>query len=303
MPLEKQLKFQFRNLMKDIKEYKSKFEEPSNSFRDVLDGEAYLKIKNLSYTDNISLQFNIDGIPMYRKSNYQIWPIQCKINELPPYKRKDHILMCSLWFGLHKPHMNVYSKPFVKELSQLSDSGFKWINATNSRSVNTKVFPIVCRSDAPARAAIQNIKQYNGEYGRGFSKDSHERIEKSKGFCRIYPLEQTLPEVRSFQKCLEYAEEASLKGKAIYGVKGPTELMKLYPHFDLVQSFVPDYMHAVLLGVVTQVVNLWIQTSSTEFLLGKKSLIVLNQRILNIRFPEGTTKKLRPTEDVLFWKT
>ncbi|GBN70636.1 hypothetical protein AVEN_91909-1 [Araneus ventricosus] len=98
MPLKPQLKlkFQYQNLMPNIKKYKRIFEEPSSSYRDILDGEAYAKIKNLKYSDNISLQFNIDGIPMYGKSNYQIWPIQCMINELPPNERKDHILMCGL---------------------------------------------------------------------------------------------------------------------------------------------------------------------------------------------------------------
>ncbi|GBL86018.1 hypothetical protein AVEN_89076-1 [Araneus ventricosus] len=76
---------------------------------------------------------NIDEIPMYRKSNYHVWPIQCMINELPPNERKDHILMCGLWFGPHKTNMNDFSKPFVTELSNLSQSGFKWIDATNSK--------------------------------------------------------------------------------------------------------------------------------------------------------------------------
>ncbi|GBO07429.1 hypothetical protein AVEN_58878-1, partial [Araneus ventricosus] len=79
------------------------------------------------------------------------------------------------------------------------------------------------------------------------SSHSGERVERGKGFCRIYPLQQPLPEIRSFEQCVNFAEEASLTGKAVHGVKGPTELMKLYPNFDLVQSFVPDYMHAVIL--------------------------------------------------------
>ncbi|GBN05449.1 hypothetical protein AVEN_162550-1 [Araneus ventricosus] len=250
MPLEPQLKlkFQYQNLMQNIKKYKRIFEEPSSSYRDILYGEAYAKIKNLKYSDNISLQFNIDGIPMYRKSNYQIWPIQCMINELPPNERKDHILMCGLWIGPHKPNMNVFLKPFVTELSNLSRSGFKWIDATNSKQIVTKVFPIICSSDAPDRAAIHNFIQYNGKYGCGFCQHSGERVERGKGFCRIYPLQQPLPEIRSFEQCVNFAEEASLTGKAVHGVKGPTELMKLYRNFDLVQSFVPDYMHAVLLG-------------------------------------------------------
>ncbi|GBM10952.1 hypothetical protein AVEN_168321-1 [Araneus ventricosus] len=198
--------------------------------------------------------------------------------------------------------MNDFLKPFVTELSNLSRSGFKWIDATNSKQIVTKVFPIICSSDAPARAAVQNFIQYNEKYGCGFCQHSGERVEKGKGFCRIYPLQQPLPEIRSFEQCVNFAEEASLNGKAVHGVKGPTELMKLYPNFDLVQSFVPDYMHTVLLGVVRQIMSLWIQTSSNDFSINQKSLRVLNHRILNIKFPLETTRKLRSTNEVLFWK-
>ncbi|GBN63567.1 hypothetical protein AVEN_244809-1 [Araneus ventricosus] len=92
---------------------------------------------------------------------------------------------------------------------------------------------------------------------------------------------------------MDFAEEASLTGKAVHGVKGPTELMKLYPNFDLVQSFVLDYMHAVLLSVVRQIMSLWIQTSTNDFSIRQKSLRELNHRILNIKFPQEPTRKLR----------
>ncbi|GBN34411.1 hypothetical protein AVEN_264020-1 [Araneus ventricosus] len=120
------------------------------------------------------------------------------------------------------------------------------------------------------------------------SSHSGERVEKGKGFCRIYPLQRPLPKIRSFEQCVDFAEEASLTGKAVHGVKGPTELMKLYPNFDLVQSFVPDYMHAVLLGVVRQIMSLWIQTSPNDFSTNQYSLRVLNHRILIIKFPQDT---------------
>lgn len=304
MPLEQQLKlkFQYQNLMPKIKEYKRIFEKSSNSYRDILDGDAYAEIANLKYSNNISLQFNIDGIPMYRKSNYQIWPIQCMINELSPHERKNHILMCGLWFGPHKPHMDVFLKPFVKELSHLCEAGFNWIDATDGKTHITKVFPIICSSDAPARATIQNFVQYNGKYGCGFCQHSGERVEKGKGFCRIYPFENPLPKVRAFEESVDFAEEASSIGKAVFGVKGPTELMKLYPHFHLIQSFVPDYMHAVLLGVVRQILNLWIQTSSNIYSLNKKVSKILDERISNTRFPKEVKRKLRSTNNILFWK-
>lgn len=79
-------------------------------------------------------------------------------------------------------------------------------------------------------------------------------MAKGKGFCHGYPL--SLPEIRSSAQCADFTEEASITGKAVHGVKGPSELMKLYPNFDLIHSFVPDYMHAVFLRVVRHIMQL-----------------------------------------------
>ncbi|GBM82387.1 hypothetical protein AVEN_84816-1 [Araneus ventricosus] len=185
---------------------------------------------------------------------------------------------------------------------RLTRSRFKWIDATNSKQTVNKVFPIICSSDAPARAATHNFIHYNRKYVCGFCQHSGERVEKGKEFCRIYQLQQPLPEIRCFEQCVDFVEETSLTGKAVHGVKGPTELMELYPNFDLVQSFVPDYINAALLGVVRQIMSLWIQTSINDFSINQKSLKILNNRILNIKIPQETTRKLRSTAEVLFWK-
>ncbi|GBO01993.1 hypothetical protein AVEN_135801-1 [Araneus ventricosus] len=207
------------------------------------------------------------------------------------------------WDFLHFPYDTQADERCAKLVTEASiKSGFKWIDAKNSKQNVTKVFLIICISDAPDRATIQNFIQYNGKYGCGFCQQSGERVEKGKRFCRIYPVQQPLPEIRSFEQCVDFAEETSLTGKAVHGVKGPTELMKLYPNFCLVQSFVPDYMHAVLLGALREIMSPWIQTSSNDFSINQKSLSVLNHRMLNIKCPQETTRKLRLTNDFLFWK-
>lgn len=94
--------------------------------------------------------------------------------------------------------------------------------------------------------------QFNGRYGRGFCEHSGQRIEKGRGFCRVYPHIYKVPPLRY----VDSAEIASEWGIANKDVKDPSELIKLYLTFDLVKGFVPDYMHAILLGVTRQFVNL-----------------------------------------------
>ena len=47
------------------------------------------------------------------------------------------------------------------------------------------------------------------------------------------------------------------------GVKGPSMLSKI-GHFDLVNGFVPDFLHCALLGVARQLVSLWFDSTNHE---------------------------------------
>ena len=70
-------------------------------------------------SNDILLTKNTDGIPIFKSSNYAIWPFL----ELPPHLRNKHILLLRLWFG-QKPNMNVFLVPFVEECSKLGNQGF-----------------------------------------------------------------------------------------------------------------------------------------------------------------------------------
>ena len=49
-------------------------------------------------------------------------------------------------------------------------------------------------------------------------------------------------------------------GKVVKGVQGPS-ILCLLPRFNVIDGCVPDYMHAVILGVVRQFGKLWFDTS------------------------------------------
>ena len=47
--------------------------------------------------NDISLTWNTDGIPIFKSSNYAIWPLQASVNEPPPHLRHKNILLLGLW--------------------------------------------------------------------------------------------------------------------------------------------------------------------------------------------------------------
>lgn len=63
----------------------------SSNIGDIVDGTEYKKFKQnggfLTNEDHLTLLFNTDGIPLYKSSKVNIWPVFLAINELPPEER------------------------------------------------------------------------------------------------------------------------------------------------------------------------------------------------------------------------
>jgi len=89
------------------------------------------------------------------------------------------------------------------------------------------------------------------------------------------------------------AEEATESSRAVFGVKRASILF-LLPNFDIVKSFVPDYMHSVLLGVTRQFVNLWMDTQAMENLSILRKLLSLMGCYAYIKPPDEIRCLPRP---------
>ena len=55
----------------------------------------------------------------------------------------------------------------------------------------------------------------------------------------------------------------------VKGVKA-ISITATIPFFDIATSFVPDYMYAVLAGVVTMLMNMWFNSKNEPFSIKKK---------------------------------
>jgi len=104
----------------------------------------------------ISLQVNIDGLPLFKSTNYQLWPILGMITDLP-VKRPFAI---GVYGGNHKPSdLSEYLSDFVKECEYLEVNGINIDGSVQS----FKIHSIVC--DAPAHAFLRNTKGHNASGG------------------------------------------------------------------------------------------------------------------------------------------
>ncbi len=273
----------------------------SDCIQDISDGTLYKRIPMLTDQGNISLTWNTDGVPVFNSSSYSMWPIQCTINEVHPSERKNFVLVPALWFGQTKPKMESFLKPFIEECRSLESEGVVWHNTVTKTYECSKVAAILCTVDSVARAPVQNLNQFNGAHGCNFCTHSGERVEKGDGFTRVYPLSVPIPSLRTHKGMIHDAELASVNNP-VNGVKGPSLLTTLQC-FDMAESFVPDYLHSVLLGVVRQITGLWFDNKVPDVNVKNPSVLKeIDKRLKSVRPPSEITRLPRSVKERQKWK-
>uniref|UniRef100_A0ABD2WXB7 Transposase domain-containing protein n=1 Tax=Trichogramma kaykai TaxID=54128 RepID=A0ABD2WXB7_9HYME len=248
IPLRPQLE-EFVNSKYDLI---SKSENTQKDFSNILSGQFYKKLKKHGKINNrdIILQMNTDGVKLFKSSAFTLWPIQMEIANLLYHDKRQNKILTALWFGNDKPEMNTFLKPTVDELKDLHEEGITLI--LNDEEINIKVHTIISSLDSPARCAVQNMKQYNGDYGCTFCYHRGDSIEVGLGHARIYPGATGQP--RNLTNHLEHVQMAQLRNEPIFGVKGYSRCLEI-PLFNIIDSCTVDYMHCVCLGVVKTLID------------------------------------------------
>ena len=272
----------------------------TDCINDISGGSEYKKL-SINFPASLSLTCNTDGIPAFTSSNSSLWPIYFIINELPLRLRHVHMMLAALWVGPSKPRMDSFFTPIVECLERVHDHGVTWINC--GREITTKVYMTLVSCDSVARPLLQNMKQFNGEYGCGFCLNSGCVVAKGQGYSRSYAHSVAgLPEERNHAQMLQHAETALQSGSVEFGIKGPS-ILSLVPKFDVVRGFVPEYMHSVLLGVVRQFAFLWFDSTSNDkpYYLGRR-IIQIDTALLATKPPSNIKRLPRSILSRKYWK-
>ena len=96
----------------------------------------------------ILLQINIDGVPLFKSTTGQFWPILGKI-DIPIVKQP---FVIGVYYGVSKPSNLDFLSDFVSECCELKKGGVLYNNCVHTFGVSV----LIC--DAPARAFLKNIK-------------------------------------------------------------------------------------------------------------------------------------------------
>lgn len=309
LPLKDQILALFQN-----REVRESLRWDSESESDVICGRVYQAGVNqglIRKNCDISLQFNTDGIQLFGSSTIQTWPIQVAINELPFRLRNQNIILCGLWYGEGKPNMNSFLSPFVDELNDLHVNGV-YLPTEPPRLV--KVHTLLCPVDSMARAPLQNLKTFRGAYGCPSCLHPGEELEVGirGGKTRLYRgglhqlrnARQHLADVNSIVEQRGRGRRRARDYDAIRGIKGASVLMTLHL-FDIVDSFVSDYLHCVLLGVVKTMFTWWTlkRNNKKDFYFGNDAkLDAIDAVLLSIKPPSEITKTPQTIYNYKLWK-
>lgn len=238
---------------------------------------------SLTNLQTIRLQFNVDGLPLFRSSATELWPILCLVKET-----QSAPFVVGIYCGKKKPSdLNEFLCDFVADLKTLLDHGITVGETYKQVTVDS----FIC--DTPARAYIKRVKLYSGYHGC----DKCTQEGKYVAGKVTYP--QTDADLRTDEGFLAMTDEEHHHGK--------TPLSDL--NVGLVTAFPIDYMHSVCLGVMRRMLSFWIRgpinvASSRAGRLSAKAVSELSERLtlLSSYVPVEFARKPRSLHELDRWK-
>jgi hypothetical protein len=113
---------------------------------------------NSSVDVNLTLQVNMDGLPLFNNSTTSVWPILVSIlgsaNKVPE--------VVGIYVGSSKPKCIIsYLDQFVQEFSEVEKSGIR--SKSKEYKINSQDCKFIC--DAPPRAFVKGVKGHSGYFG------------------------------------------------------------------------------------------------------------------------------------------
>ena len=97
----------------------------------------------------INLIVNVDGVPLYKSSGAQFWPVLCRFHKSPSF-------IVAIYYGNKKPYnVEDFILDFFTEYRNLRNEGAEF----GGVKLNIEIFPFVC--DAPGSQFLKAIKGHN----------------------------------------------------------------------------------------------------------------------------------------------
>ena len=243
------------------------------------------------------LQFNIDGLPLWRSSRTQFWPIICRIINAEDGSE----FMVSLHCGEGKPtSLKAFLAPFLTELKNLLENGIHHLG----KQFAVKISAFCC--DAPARAFI---KQIIGHMGYCACERCETYGIRSQGRTLFPYLEAPLRyfqnnNVKGLNNCFNcFRTDESFRAGSDDHHHNSISPLEDIESLDMIFDFPLDYLHLVCLGVMKRLLKLiWMKQHPDCLSKQQQRLVDDLIRLCSLQLPKEFNRKGRSLDDISYWK-
>lgn len=241
-----------------------------------------IAFKYLKTIDSFKLLINIDGLPLFRSSSDQVYPILCTVVSIPELRKK--VFPIGIYYGKEKPTNLVdFLTDFIVEINSLRDNGLHFENHT------TRLDGIYFVCDAPAKSFIMGTVSHTGFYSctrctvQGMTSDNR----------RIF-IDFENP-ARTNDDFLQWKDQNFRRRY--------TPLINI-AGLDFVHHFILDYLHLQCLGIMrSMIMNMWYQGPIPHRLSAAQVELVSNLLVQFQNFiPVEFARKCRELYIVSRWK-
>ena len=231
----------------------------------------------------IHIQINIDGLPLFKSSKAQFWPILGRV--VKPLVSDPFII--GLFSGEKKPgDVGEYLQDFIGEVHYIEQHGIAVDGSENKFGINLSCF--IC--DAPARAFIKNIKGHNAYHG------CDKCIQNG-----VWEGKVTFPEIDSPLRTDADFDEMKDENHHLRGTLSPLCNLSL----GMILQFPRDPMHLVYLGVMKRLMWSWMKGPVVNRCrIGAHNISQISECILSCHkyLPREFPRKCRSLSEVDRWK-
>jgi len=236
---------------------------------------------DLTQNEAVSLQLNIDGLPIFKNSGTQFWPILCRV--ISPIVTEPFVV--GLFCGERKPKdICEYLLDLVSELKTIETEGLTLEGF--SIPIRISVSCVIC--DAPARAYVKQVKQYNAYFGCDKCTQKGEWHEKV-----------TFPAIDAPLRTDVHFDELQHKEHSD-GVSPFADTS-----LGMVTNFPLDFMHLVCLGVMKRLIWLWVKSPTEKCIrIGRHMVTAISDNLLKFHsfLPREFARKCRSLSEFERWK-
>ncbi|XP_043285939.1 uncharacterized protein [Venturia canescens] len=235
---------------------------------------------NLHKDNILYLQFNIDGISLFKSSSKQLWPILCKVFSEPDVYR---VFPVAIYAGIEKPHVaNMYFEKFNNEMLDLLREGI----VIDGTLLEIRIICFIC--DKPARSFVKCIKNHGAYYACERCTVKGERYDERI----IYPS----------TNCPERTNESFRRQEQPEHHRGVSPLL-IIAELDMVMHFVLDFMHLCCLGLMKKLLEYWMKGDrKVKMSHTGKSILTYILLELQSQIPQEFQRTTRSLAEIAKWK-